>query len=1340
MKFMKIRFLSPSVETFCLSLLPKPSCFAFVSAILCVSAYSLTAQQAQTVARGLTVLPGHVPSVIQRLPAIGRLAPSTSVTLAIGLPLRNREALNTFLQQIADPASPRYRHYLTPEQFTAMFGPSEQDYQAVVKFANDHGLTVTATHPNRLLVDVSAPAAAIESAFHIILRTYHHPTQARDFFAPNTEPSLDLATPVLHISGLDTYSLPHPASLHTKPIDVNAPVSSKAGSGSGPGGTFIGTDFRKAYVPGTTLTGAGQTVGLLEFDGYYAGDIARYVQKAGLNPVPLQNVLLDGADGSAGSANVEVALDIEVVIAMAPQVSKIIVYEAPNPSPFVDLLSRMAFDSNVKNLSCSWGGGGPDPSADQIFQQMAAQGQTFFNASGDSDAFTGSIPFPSDTPYITEVGGTTLTTDSSSAYSSETVWNWGGGEGSSGGISTYYPIPTWQAGVDMSLNSGSTTLRNTPDVALTADNVFIFADNGAGQSVGGTSAAAPLWAGFTALVNQQATAGCGGSVGFLNPAIYGIGKSTSYTNQMHDVTTGDNFSPGSPLSFAAKIGYDLCTGWGSPTVNLIAALAPSPSGAITPVFAPLPGSALLSGDAQPIFVTLQGFTNATVTASIPGSPDLLFANDGQPPDLTSNDFVYSATLQVPASLGSLPMTFIAAVPGQASVTNTFSYVVISSPANDNFVNATKVPAAGAIYLANNRYATIEAGEPSHAGDTEMAGSLWWAWTAASTTSVLIDTIGSKVDNVLAVYTGAALTSLKQVAAASSDVGQLKPGNVTFNAQAGQTYRIALASATTNSLGSLRLSVLPAGHPDTAIPVVTITGPQSGLTVSNQFVTITGTASDAAPNISGLNKVVVTVNGCSGGSAHGTTNWTATVPLQPELNIIQATAYDEAGNASAPVTIELVYFVVNAPNDLFANATPLTVTSGTTTVDTSNATKETGEPQHDGNEGGKSVWWLFTSPADGVLSLSTEGSSFDTVMAMYTGSIVSELSPVAGNDDAFPGAPGGYSFLEQAVHSNVTYAIAVDGFNGASGTNIFSWSFAPTRFVHLTATAVGVGSVQVATINSLGGRSIQPATSLDVPIGSTILLTATPAVHYRFDSWSGDIFSILNPVTFPIPADMTVVAHFLPVIFTDDFELGSLQRLSWTSSGAAPWLIESTNVAAGRYAARSGAIANNQTSSLILSTNFVQGNGSFDYRVSSELNFDFLKFFVDGNLVQQWSGEAGWTTFTFPLTSGQHTLEWRYTKDPGGRDGLDAAFIDDVSLPIPLAKGPDAPAKLQWTQGTDGSLFINVFGQTNQLYIIETSTDLIHWQNVSTTAAENGFFRITPDTLSNPVQFYRAIVP
>jgi subtilase family serine protease len=298
---------------------------------------------------------------------------------------------------------------------------------------------------------------------------------------------------------------------------------------------------------------------------------------------------IDGFDGSVSGngGEVEVSLDIEMSISMAPGLSQVILYEAPTNGIPNDVLNRMATDNQAKQLSCSWGwGGGPDTNADQIFQEMAMQGQSFFAASGDSDAFytSTSTDFPADDPYLTSVGGTTLTTTGPvGPWVSETVWNWGweygeDGVGSSGGISTSYPIPSWQQGVDMTANGGSTTMRNIPDVALTADNVYVIADSGtAYPGTGGTSCASPLWAAFTALVNQQAAANGQPPVGFINPAVYLIGTELDYLSDFQDITTGNNEWAFSTTQFLAVAGYDLSTGWGTPTgSNLVNALSRPP--------------------------------------------------------------------------------------------------------------------------------------------------------------------------------------------------------------------------------------------------------------------------------------------------------------------------------------------------------------------------------------------------------------------------------------------------------------------------------------------------------------------------------------------------------------------------------------------------------------------------------------------------------------------------------------------------------------------------------------------------------------------------------------------
>ncbi|MGO8765423.1 MAG: protease pro-enzyme activation domain-containing protein, partial [Limisphaerales bacterium] len=579
----------------------KFNCFLLSGLALAAFLFGITARAAEP-----QLVHAGQPWVAARLTPISPLGENNRLNLAIALPLRNESALSNLLQQIYDPASPNFHHFLTPEQFTEQFGPSEADYQAVVDFAKASGFQVTATHPNRMLLDVNGPVSAIEKALHVTMHLYQHPTENRTFYAPDTDPTVDLSVPLLHISGLNNYELPHPR-LVVKPLESGQ--SPNPNAGSGPGGTYMGKDFRAAYVPDTSLNGSGQTVGLLQFDGYTSNDIAYYEQKNGLPAVTLTNVLLDGFGGrpTGDGGEVEVSLDIELSISMATNLSKVIVYEAGPNGDWHDILNRMATDDLAKQLSCSWynPGGAADPVADQIWQEMAMQGQSFLNASGDDDAYTGLISFPGDSPYITQVGGTTLnTTGPAGSWVSESVWNWEKGIGSGGGVSAQYPIPGWQTNVSMAANQGSTTMRNTPDVALTADNVYVRAD-GFDYNVGGTSCAAPLWAGFTALVNQEAVASGQSTVGFLNPLVYAIGGKAAYTADFHDIITGNNESPSSPDKFSAVPGYDLCTGWGTPAgQKLIDALAnPEPL-----IITPAAGFSSIGGVGGPFTVTYESFT------------------------------------------------------------------------------------------------------------------------------------------------------------------------------------------------------------------------------------------------------------------------------------------------------------------------------------------------------------------------------------------------------------------------------------------------------------------------------------------------------------------------------------------------------------------------------------------------------------------------------------------------------------------------------------------------------------------------------------------------------------
>jgi len=509
--------------------------------------------------------------------------------LAIGLPLRHQQELQNFLQALYDPRSPQFRQYLTPEQFTDRFGPTPADYQAVFDFARTNGFTVTGTHADRLLLEVSASAADVQRAFQITLRRYPHPTEARTFFAPDTEPSAPADLPIADISGLTDYRLPHPNYFHRRLGLPEAPGShpeNTSRDGSGPNGNFIGSDYRKAYAPGTALTGAGQTVGVFEYDNYYTNDILHYESKAGLtNPPPVQNVYVGSYRGKQGQYNGEVALDVEMAMSMAPGLAGITCYEASQSVSALSLLSQMASGTTVKQFSTSWTFGSVALGMmDVYFQKMAAQGQTFFAACGDSGAYNGDIQEPDDDPNITVVGGAALmTAGPNGPWSGEITWNapdiFNLG---SGGISGAYSLPSWQSGLATAANQASTTHRNVPDVAMVADNIFIVADNGQNETSGGTSASAPLWAAYIALVNQQSIAAGHGPVGFINPALYSFYSGLNYSANFNDITYGNNTNSESLDAFFATPGYDLCSGLGSPTPGLFQALASPDSLIIAP--------------------------------------------------------------------------------------------------------------------------------------------------------------------------------------------------------------------------------------------------------------------------------------------------------------------------------------------------------------------------------------------------------------------------------------------------------------------------------------------------------------------------------------------------------------------------------------------------------------------------------------------------------------------------------------------------------------------------------------------------------------------------------------
>ncbi|HEY3776810.1 MAG TPA: S53 family peptidase [Rhizomicrobium sp.] len=482
---------------------------------------------------------------------VGRVDPSVHLRLQVVLPMRDLAGLRSLLDdQIYNPHSVLFRHYLSVAQFTKRFGPAKSDYDAAVKFFSDRGLAVTHTYANRYLFQVEGAASDIERVLNIELNLYRHPTEDRIFMAPDREPTLALGVPVLSITGLDTFQLPVPRLLRS-------PDGTRSGTGSGPDGNFIGSDFRAAYY-GTgrkaRLTGKGQSVGLMELEGYIPGDIPLYFATFNqpLN-VPVNGISVDGTKVDCGHCNDgEQTLDIDYAISMAPGLDQVQVYVAKDP---VAIEERMASDDTSKQLSTSWGYSKNFAVEDPIYQEMAAQGQSWFTASGDNKTLKKSLPWPEEDANIIAVGGTDLVTNGpGGSWKSEPGWKYSAAGPS---LDKKIVIEPYQLPYINAENLGSTVLRNVADVSANADFDMMVCAKGTCQGGwGGTSFSSPMWAGFAALANQQATNEGKPEIGFVSPILYpAYATNPKMTHDIIGHASG---------KFPAVKGYDLVGGLGSP--------------------------------------------------------------------------------------------------------------------------------------------------------------------------------------------------------------------------------------------------------------------------------------------------------------------------------------------------------------------------------------------------------------------------------------------------------------------------------------------------------------------------------------------------------------------------------------------------------------------------------------------------------------------------------------------------------------------------------------------------------------------------------------------------------
>ena len=865
-------------------------------ALLCAAVLLLSTIPGQ--AQPQPLLTRHVRDAVTNGQAqlIGKLPATQTLRFDVVLPLSDRAGLQNFVQQVQDPTSPFYHKFLTPQEFTARFGPSQQDWETLVAFAKASGFEIVGGDIKGRDLRLTGTVANVEKAFHVSMGLYQDLTESRTFFAIDREPTVDLPFQLWHITGLDNDSKPHP--LYVKKSDYAkahgidpAKVISHATTGSGPSASFLGSDMRAAYYEGTALTGTGQTIGLFEFLGTDLADLNTYYSNVGQTKPYTPTLISTGGYStscteSSGCDDTEQTLDMTQAMGMAPGTTMLYMYVCGNASTIsdTDCISAMVSDTDAplsKQISCSWGWTPADPSTlDPYFEQMASQGQNFFAASGDSSAWSSSNEaWPADDANIVSVGGTDLTTTKAAGpWASETAWADSGGGVSPDSIA----IPSWQTPVD-GCSGCSKTLRNGPDVSANANFTFyVCADQTTctANEYGGTSFAAPMWAGYLALANQQAASN-GESIGFINPIIYPAAEGSGYGTDFHDITSG------SCGKYSAATGFDLCTGWGSPnTTGLINLLA----GSATPSFtlSDSPSSLTITqgsnGTSTITVHDVNGFSGS-VTLAASGLPSGVTAAFGTNP--TTGTSVLTLTASATATTGTSTVT-ITGTSGSLTATTTLALTVNSTATPAFSVSASPTSVTVTQGTSGTSTITVTSTGGFSSATTLSASGLPSGVTAAFSTNPVTPPAN-----------GSATSTLTLTASASATVGT---ATVTITGTSGSTSHSATITLTVNASSGTKnftMSLVPSsftidesGSVNTTLTLTSVAGFTGSVELSvNEFPSgVSATASS--------NPVTVPANG----SVNVTITWTASRRAPLGTTTIDLIGTSGSLDNQTPVTI------------------------------------------------------------------------------------------------------------------------------------------------------------------------------------------------------------------------------------------------------------------------------------------------------------------------------------------------------------------------------------------------------------------------------------------------------
>ena len=524
---------------------------------------------------------------------VGPVPALAPIEIHVLLPGRNEDELDRLIALQSTAGSPAYGHYLTPEEFGRYFGADPTDYANAIATLRANGFTIADLANNRRDIVAAAPAAAVAAFFHTPLD--RHVEGGRSFYAARYAPLIPAGLHADVVTGLDDYHLLY-SHMRVRPRFVSGGYFSWS-----PADIAVGYDLGPLYAVG--LNGAGITIANATAGAASASDLAHFESDFKLPKAKLVSTGIDGPLSTgcgSGCDNGESTLDVDWATATARGATfhQVVAHTTAN-NDFDDvykyIVDKLGATTHV--VTTSWGGCEQDTSHAELvldngyFKQAVAEGQWWFSAAGDNgtddceDGSTtaNSVDFPGSSPYVISVGGTNVHATISASgnvtkYGSETAWEYGNcsendglssnGAGG-GGKSIVYAKPSYQKAL-----TPKDGRRDVPDVSLLSDDVndglFIY-QGGLEGGNGGTSEAAPQWAGLLAIIEQYYFS----YTGVVDPHVrlYALAASAERASYFHDVSGGNNGVPACAGDIAvfpgytAAHGYDLATGLGSYIAN-----------------------------------------------------------------------------------------------------------------------------------------------------------------------------------------------------------------------------------------------------------------------------------------------------------------------------------------------------------------------------------------------------------------------------------------------------------------------------------------------------------------------------------------------------------------------------------------------------------------------------------------------------------------------------------------------------------------------------------------------------------------------------------------------------